>query len=150
MKLFPYGIKLIENTLMTHIKINSTENVVNPLLTLLLLFSMVSTAHAELNLILAETEIHSSSGIANPAPSRYSQGYPMSDGEYSEYLKEDPEGGELASPTTTEPTSPTSSKVITRTTSRPSVKNPQPAGVDIAPVVVPIYPGNGHHGPPQH
>lgn len=122
----------------------------NPLLALLLLFSMISTAHAEINLTLAATEIHSSSGIANPAPSRYSVGYPMPNGEYSEYLEEDPEGGELAPPTTTEPVSPTRSKVITRTTSRPSVKNSQPAGVDIAPVVVPIYPGNWHYGSPRH
>ncbi len=113
---------------------------------------MASAANAELSLTLAETEIHSTSGIANPMPYRYSQGYPssMPNGEYPEYLEEDPEGGELAPPTTTEPVSPTRSKMITRTTTRPPVKNPQPAGVDIAPVVVPIYPGNGHHSPPRH
>jgi hypothetical protein len=149
-KLFLYGIKLIENTLITHIKINSTENVVNPLLALLLLFSIISTASAELNLILAETEIHSSSGIANPSPSRYSEGFSTPDGEYTEYLEEDPESGELAPPTTTVPMSPSRSKVITRTTTRPSVKNSQPTDVDIAPVVVPIYPVNGHHGSPRH
>ncbi len=122
----------------------------NPLLALLLLFSMVSTAHAELNQTLAETEIHSSSGIANPAPSRYRQGYSTPDGEYTEYLEEDPENGELAPPTTTVPMSPSRSKVITRTTTRPSVKNPQPTDVDIATVVVPIYPGNWHYGSPRH
>lgn len=134
---------------MTYIKIDSSEDAVNPLLALLLFFSMASTAHAEVNLILAETEIHSSSGIANPAPSRYVQGTePLPNGDYPEYLEEDPEGGELAPPTTTEQVSPTRSKTITRTTTRPSVKHPQPTGIDIAPVVVPIYPGNGHHGSP--
>jgi len=123
---------------------------VNPLIALLLFFSMISAANAEKTVTLAETEIHSTSGIANPAPSRYSQGYPTPNGGYSEYLEADPEGGKLAPPTTTEQVSPTRSKVITRTTTRPSVKNPQPAGVDIAPVLVPIFPGNGHHGPQRH
>jgi hypothetical protein len=44
-------------------------------------------------------------------------------------------------PTTVEQVSPSRSKEITRTTSRPSTINNQPNGVDIAPVIVPVYPG---------
>lgn len=109
---------------------------------LIFMFSSPGFA-AEKSLYLAETEAHSTGGIANNAASRYNQNYPetTSTGEYHypEYIEENDAEEELQPPTSVEQVSPTRSKVITRTTSRPSSNNPQGIGVGIAPVVAPIY-----------
>lgn len=123
----------------------------NTLIALLLFCLTASAANAELSVTLAETEIHSTAGIANSAPStQYDQSYPHQESvdENPEYLEEYPEREELAPPTTIEHLSPTRSKTITRTTSRPSSKNSQPVDVGITPVIVPVDGNqNGHHAP---
>ena len=118
---------------------------------LLLIFPMVSVANTEQTLTLAETEVHSTAGIANRVHRRFERfdTDELTPDESSPYFEDDATREELDAPTTVKQRSPDKGKTLTRTTSRrTSQYRQQPVGVDIAPVVVPIYPGNGHHGSP--
>jgi hypothetical protein len=103
--------------------------------------SGLSSSQHELN--VAEAETHSTAGISNKAAPKYYRDYPqpLPPDEMHPTYEEELVNEELMPPTTVEQVSPSRSKEITRTTSRPSTINNQPNGVDIAPVIVPVYPG---------
>jgi hypothetical protein len=98
------------------------------------------------NMLLAEMEVHSTAGIANRVQRRDAQPYEYDPAfeESSPYLENDVAQEELPPPTTVEQISPTRSRVITRTTTRPSRQYPPDEGIGIAPVIAPIY-DDGHH-----
>jgi hypothetical protein len=113
------------------------------------LFLMISASAAEPGFYVAETEVHSTAGIGNRVRYRDEQTNPqqLPPDDSSPYFEEDTVREELSPPTTVEKISPTRSRVITQTTSRPSNNNPQSGGIGIAPVVVPVYDGGQGYQP---
>ncbi len=117
------------------------------LIAIVIAWPFASAANAEGDLYLAETEVHSTTHTES---FRHQQAYPEppSGEDYPGYYEEETITEELAPPTIIKQVSPTRSKVITRTKSRPSSKQSQPDGIGIAPVVVPVY-GGQHNSFPR-
>ncbi len=111
------------------------------LIVILIFWSLTSVSFAEpsTNVNIAEMEMRSTVGIGNKVYPRYDQVSPEQNAP-----NEMPSDEEVQEPTTIEQDSPTRSRVVTRTTSRPSNMNNQQGGVDIGPVYVPI--GTGNYG----
>ena len=117
----------------------------NHLIAILFFWSWVTVSSAETYTREngTEVEVHSTVGIGNRVYPRYDQVNP-------ERMPPDelPSNEEVAEPPTTiEQDSPTRSRVVTRTLSRPSTMNNPQGGVDIGPLYVPL--GYGRNGQPS-